>query len=417
MKTFLVLSYCIISISVLYAQNPEWINYTTSNSGLPDNYILSIAIDGSGNKWIGTYSGGLAKFDGTTWTVYTTSNSGLPSNEILSIAIDGSGNKWIGTYGGLAEYDGTIIWTYSYLRNTHVSSIAIDGSWNRWIGTNGSGLFKFDGTNWTSYASSNSGLPYNEILSIAIDGSGNKWIGTDLRGLAKFDGATTWTVYGSSNSGLPNNWVYSITIDGSGNKWIGTSGGLAKFDGTTWTVYTTSNSGLPDNYVHSIAIDGSGNKWIGTGGGLAKFDGTTWTVYTTSNSGLPYNGILSIAIDGSGNKWIGTGGGLALYKEGGAVSVKETPSKNIPEAFVLFQNYPNPFNPSTNITFNLPSKSFVSLKVFDLLGREVATLVNQEKPAGTYNITFDAGKLPSGVYFYRLQAGSFIETKKLILLR
>ena len=69
-----------------------------SNSGLPDNNVSSIAIDGSGNKWIGTWGGDLAKFDDTNWTVYNTSNSGLPNNHVSSIAIDGSGNKWIGTW-------------------------------------------------------------------------------------------------------------------------------------------------------------------------------------------------------------------------------------------------------------------------------------------------------------------------------
>ena len=182
-----------------------------------------------------------------------------------------------------------------------------------------------------------------------------------------------------------------------------------------WINYTTS--GLPDNGILSIAIDGSGNKWIGTYGGLAKFDGTTWTVYTTSNSGLPDNRVASITIDGSGNKWIGTDGGLAVYKEGGVVSVKEISNKIIPKAFTLLQNYPNPFNPSTNIIFNLPTKSFVSLKVFDLLGRDVATLMSQEKSAGTYNVTFDARKLPSGVYFYRIQTKEFTQTKKLILMQ
>jgi hypothetical protein len=96
-----------------------------------------------------------------------------------------------------------------------------------------------------------------------------------------------------------------------------------------------------------------------------------------------------------------------------------------PESYSMSQNFPNPFNPSTNITICLPSQSFVSLKVFDVIGREVETLMSQEKPAGTYTVTFDASKLPSGVYFYRLQArqtsggqaGIFTETKKLILLR
>ena len=88
-----------------------------------------------------------------------------------------------------------------------------------------------------------------------------------------------------------------------------------------------------------------------------------------------------------------------------------------PSAYTLFQNYPNPFNPSTVIGFQVPSSGFVSLKVYDVLGREVATLVNEREKAGSYSVTFDAGNLPSGVYFYRITAGSFVETKKLVVLR
>jgi len=88
----------------------KFIVYDKWNSKLPDNYVLAIAIDGEGNKWIGIYYGGLAKFDGVNWTVYKASNSGLPYNYICGIAIDGQVNKWIGTDGGLAVYrEGGII--------------------------------------------------------------------------------------------------------------------------------------------------------------------------------------------------------------------------------------------------------------------------------------------------------------------
>ena len=83
----------------------------------------------------------------------------------------------------------------------------------------------------------------------------------------------------------------------------------------------------------------------------------------------------------------------------------------------MLQNYPNPFNPSTTIKFQIPNSSFVNLKVYDVLGNEVATLVNEEKPAGTYQLSFDASNLSSGIYFYKLQAGNIVETKKMILLK
>ena len=92
-------------------------------------------------------------------------------------------------------------------------------------------------------------------------------------------------------------------------------------------------------------------------------------------------------------------------------------SESLPSEYVLHQNYPNPFNPSTEIGFSVSGLGYVSLKVFDALGREVATLVNERRAPGSYSVRFDANGLVSGVYFYRLQAGSFVETKKLIVLR
>ena len=93
-------------------------------------------------------------------------------------------------------------------------------------------------------------------------------------------------------------------------------------------------------------------------------------------------------------------------------------------SFDMLQNYPNPFNPSTKIKYSIPSvisneeRSLnVLLRVYDILGNEVATLVNEEKPAGNYEIEFNASKLSSGVYFYQIKAGDFIKTKKMILLR
>jgi len=90
---------------------------------------------------------------------------------------------------------------------------------------------------------------------------------------------------------------------------------------------------------------------------------------------------------------------------------------SLPTEFLLLQNYPNPFNPNTKIKYLVPQTSNIVIKVFDILGSEIETLVNEEKPAGTYEITWYAENLPSGVYFYQLKAGDFIQTKKMILLK
>jgi len=94
-----------------------------------------------------------------------------------------------------------------------------------------------------------------------------------------------------------------------------------------------------------------------------------------------------------------------------------TTNNKIPDEYLLNQNYPNPFNPTTRIDFSLKENGIISLKVYDLLGRDVATLLNEQKPAGTYSVEFNATNLPSGIYFYTLTSGKFMATKKLILLK
>jgi Secretion system C-terminal sorting domain len=91
--------------------------------------------------------------------------------------------------------------------------------------------------------------------------------------------------------------------------------------------------------------------------------------------------------------------------------------KTVVNDYSLNQNYPNPFNPSTIINYSVPKESFVKIKVFDLLGREVKTLINENKTAGNYSVNFNAKNLSSGIYFYTIKAGSFVQTKKMVLLK
>jgi ligand-binding sensor domain-containing protein len=178
MKTIQRIFFLIISLIYVFpafSQNPEWVVYTSGYE------VQSLAEEGN-YIWIGT-TGGLAQIDKSSGkgTFYNTSNSDLPSNWIHSIAIDDSGNKWIGTWwDGLVRFDGNNWDVYntsnSGLPDNEVHAIAIDDRDIKWIGTHSGGLAKFDGTNWDVYNTSNSDLPDNGILSIAIDSSDNKWI-------------------------------------------------------------------------------------------------------------------------------------------------------------------------------------------------------------------------------------------------
>ena len=316
----------------------NWVIYNATNSGLPDNYIRAITIDGKGNKWIGT-SRGLVQFDGKDFTVYNTLNCELPDEYVNAVAIDKSEKVWIATDDGIARFDpdGEIekMWTIYHKSNPSaqdyvynpVKSIAIDEKGIKWFGSE-AGLMKFvqgdsEGSpdKWKIYNTSNSGIPDDEVGSVTIDKQGLKWIGTYYGGLASFD-EVKCTVYNRENSGLPTQGgVGIIAIDSVGNKWVATGNGLVKLEadgqpGEKCIVYNKLNSGLPINAIGALAFDKGGNLWIGTwGGGLVKYDGTTWTVYDLSNSQLPHNKIWSIFIDKNDYKWIGTlSGGLAVFK-------------------------------------------------------------------------------------------------------
>ncbi len=433
----------------------NWILYDPSNSGLPGTHVYALAIDESGNKWFGVYNEGLVKFDGTNWTVYNTANSGISDNDIYSIAIDENGYIWAATYGGgLAMFNGTEWFSYGdantgIFQLDYLYKIIIDESGNKWIGGY-PGLVKYDGIDFTELTEDS--VYYFTGYDIALDSIGNIWVATTAGGVAKYNGEN-WTYYNTTNSGIPHNMTYAILVDDSGYVWVATHSGLAKFNGTDWTIYGQDNSGLPVSSVTSIIIDNYGNKWFGTwGGGLVKFDGENWTVYNASNSGLPSENIRKIRTDEYGNKWLATDVGVIVFNENGLNAVDDESDNSAVSEFTLFQNYPNPFNPTTTITYviarseatrqstefsantnnstvrlgrsHAPLRSArndgavqVSLKIYDALGREVATLVNAKQSPGKYSVQFDAAELPSGVYFYTLRAGNFVQTRKMILMK
>lgn len=440
--------------AALPGQNADWVVFDMSNSALPDNNVLSLAIDSYNNKWIGTKFGGLVKFDGEDWEIFMPDSailfppifkksgenlhasdraekifvaknamtSGPQFNAFYDLAIDANDTKWIGSkIGGLIRFNG-VEWKVfnadnSGIPDNYAWSLALDEKGDKWIGTKKGGVTKFDGSKWIVYDQSNSALPDNDVCSVSIDKNGTKWIGT-ARGLAKFDGKN-WTVYRTDNSRLPANTVWALANDHQNNIWIGTrGGGLAKFDGVNWKVYNRTNSNLPSNDISALAFEYSSNSvWIGTfDAGLINFNGLNWKVFDTLNSGLPQNNIKDMLIDNQGNKWIGTELGLAIYREDGVVLTKSK------ESFNLFQNYPNPFNAGTEFYFDIPRRTWVTVSIHNLIGQLVQTLANEEYYPGTYHakwdgLTKDGRPAPGGLYVYRIKTDFGARSKKMILLR
>jgi hypothetical protein len=145
-----------------------------------------------------------------------------------------------------------------------------------------------------------------------------------------------------------------------------------------------------------------------------------WEWHTIDESLDGANDLCTADVDGDGKLDVIATGRIAydlIWYENVIIDNVEPLSDILPASYDLLQNYPNPFNPTTKINYQIPELSFVTIKVFDVLGNEIETLVNEEKPTGTYEITWYAGSLPSGIYFYRIQTGSFIETKKMILMK
>jgi hypothetical protein len=212
---------------------------------------------------------------------------------------------------------------------------------------------------------------------------------------------------------LTLDYVYALAVSGP-NLFAGTSRGVyySNNNGTNW-----GNTGLTSTDVRALTTFGT-NLFAGSyavGVFLSTNNGTSWSKIDT---GLTSTDIRTLAISGT-NLFAGIGGGGVWRRPlTEMITTRVNDNHNqTPTRFVLEQNYPNPFNPATTISFSVPSKSFVSLKVFDALGREVATIISEEMSAGNYSRQWIALNMPSGIYFYRLQAGSFAETKKLSLIR
>ena len=185
---------------------------------------------------------------------------------------------------------------------------------------------------------------------------------------------------GNGNNGTPIGW----------SGWVNTYGGT----GVNSNPSFTNPLGSYDGFILN-----SNSPAVNAGGNLQAF---------IESKGLPWSDILGNPRDSSPN--------IGAYEAESPLGVDDY-FPDYPSNYTLFQNYPNPFNPSTTISFSIPISSFVTLKVFDILGNEIRSVVSEEKSSGNYEVEFNAANLPSGIYFYRLQSANFVETKKMILLR
>jgi hypothetical protein len=245
----------------------------------------------------------------------------------------------------------------------------------------------------------------------------NVWVTTNS--------GTNWNLI---NSGLPNRWVTRVTVhpDSANLCYVTLSG--YKIDSTGAHIFRTTNYGtnwisinsnLPDAPINDVVIDPftSNKLYIGTDYGVMITTnlGQSWAIM---GNGLPSNvPVHDLTIHAPSAKMVAWTHGRSTFSIEIAAIQNISSQNNRANGYKLFQNYPNPFNPATNIKFGIPENGVVIIKVYDVLGKEIAALVNEKLKAGTYEIKFSNDRLPSGVYFYRLVTDNFSETRKMILMK
>lgn len=361
----------------------QWfIRYNGPGNGA--DIVSSLAVDGLGNVYVAGTSTDTGAMGDYATVKYTASGV----------------EQWVARYNGPGNsIDSLRAIAIDAAANVYITGWSVGSGTNRDFATikyNSSGVEE-----WVArYDDPASSL--DEANAIAVDRFGNVYVTGYSTGAGTGNDYTTikysssgireWvSLYnGPTNS---NDEATHIALDGGGRAYVT---GRSTGPGTGYDFATVKYSGAGvQEWLLRYSFDGTTIDDTPAGISVDEWGG----VFVAGTSGHAFSG-----------KW-----SIVKYGQPGFVSVGDTTI--LPSRFTLSQNYPNPFNPISNIRFQIAHYGGVKLNVYDLLGREVATLVNKEMGVGSYEVTWDATDQASGVYFYRLRAGEFLQTKKLILLR
>lgn len=452
---------------VLYAATSSGL-YRTSNNG--DNWeVVSETLSYRAlNTLIRTKSGGLltgsngsgvfhSSDDGATWQ---NSNDGLNGIFIWSLVNNTAGDLFAGTSrdGIFRSTDAGQTWQQVFIEQarTGVSVLTLDADENIIASVDAFGLFrsKDNGSSWenitgdlpanglrraalplgpgqfmvtvsnngifrtdddgVSWQKKENGAPTSDGIALLQKSSGEIFVGTRRDGVfISTDNGESWQ---AANTGLETEYISSLAGNTRGQLFAGTVfNGLFRSDnnGESWQQIGAE---IPTTLILTLSIDAEGIVWVGTRSGVffSEDAGDTWTEL---NSGLRNTNISSFAYNKNGGIVLGTyGAGIFIENEANPTNVTDDPTQ-FPGTYTLHQNYPNPFNPETTIEFALPQAGHVTLVIYNILGQKVATLIDGKISAGIHKVQWQPRDLPSGLYFYHIQAGEFQQTRKLTFLK
>ncbi len=415
MKTIITIITVICCFQI--AQSQTWVQKLNGIG------MWSLAKDYSGNIYAGA--------SGTVKSIYKSTDGGNNWTEVFSsgaanflyLACDSSAGVYAsyGSSGVLKSTNSGLNWTNipsGTFNNKTVNTVACGKNGYVYVGCTTGGVFRS-----TDYGATFPDNPINTltIVTIAVDRFNSNII---------YAGASSGTppnygFYRSTDAGLTfSNDLLSLNIWGIAQK---SNGSLYAVTTSSAYPFSKSTNGglnwLTTTYLggamRGLCLDLSENIFTAGNGGVFKStnDGVSFTNFGLTNSSnhtISFQNKILVASSGTSN------GGVWIYSDS-LLGINE-PANIIPEHFTLYQNYPNPFNPSTKIKFDIPSnvkseKSNVKIIVNDILGREIAVLVNQKLQPGYYEVEFNAENLTSGVYFYRLETQNYSQTRKMVLIK
>ncbi len=363
-------------------------------------------------------------------TVFETTNGGqnwanksmIYSYDLTSCYFVNKNTGWVGGPNGVFKTtDGGSSWNPQtnpdYINKVYFydesNGYAVGGS-----GTGSVYVTTDGGSNWTEHQS----VTGTEILGVQSVDALNVYVFCDYGINKSTNGGLAWTTTSIFGNGFGIASMYFVDpntgfVGGHNDTEVGvyktTDGGTSWVNKTPGLLYKPAYIKFFDG-KHGIIAGGAFNNQPAV---IVTTDGgESWTNIMTSVPGdVTRDDFTSEYFVSQNVGWaVGSGGSILKYEN--TTGIKDDKSSKEMN-FSLNQNYPNPFNPSTQISYAVGRPSYVTLKIYDVLGNIVATLVNEMKPAGNYSINFNASSLSSGVYFYTLSAGNFVETKKLILMK